>query len=64
MSVKEWLMMGTKKVGVLSSPQKKTVIFISEKKRTCKEHELTDNMKGIKILGRRKSEKRENEKQH
>jgi len=40
MSVKEWLMMGTKKVGVLSSPQKKTVIFISEKKRTCKEHEL------------------------
>jgi len=50
--------MGTKKVGVLSSPQKKTIIFISEKKRTCKEHELTDNMKGIKILGRRKSEKR------
>jgi hypothetical protein len=29
-------MMGTKKVGVLSSPRKKTIIIIKQKKEECK----------------------------
>jgi len=41
MSAKGGLMMGTKKVSVLSSPQKRTINFISEKERACKEHKLT-----------------------
>ncbi len=45
--------MGTKKVGFLSSPQKRTIVLISKRTRACKEHELTDNMKGIKILDKR-----------
>jgi hypothetical protein len=48
-------MMGTKKVGILSSPQKRTIPYISKKIRVCKEHKL----KGIKILDRIKSEGKE-----
>jgi hypothetical protein len=33
-------MMGTKKVGVLSSPRKKTIIIINQKKEECKENIL------------------------
>ena len=50
--------MGTKKVGVLSSPQKRTITFISKKTRPCEEPKLTGSLKGIMILGRRKSERR------
>jgi len=55
-SAKEQLMIGTRKVGVHSSLQKKTTAFISRKISACKKHELTGGLKGISILNRRRSE--------